>query len=260
MNYHEMGQVVAYLLRYRVIESKPVHRRHFPGERDLAVVLHTADPKSIDHLQQLLAGQGFLLVAKTDTDYRGIATGEWVWMLVRHAEHNPPPHFSQAPLFLAMKIRPNETNESAGVWFLHLWLLYLSLIYTQRGRGVGEVSGYLDATFEREKFLRLVEHHIEEVRKTHDAGSAEARVAKILTDTKGQSLGRRVNAFLALMCDSALLLETAPGVYQQSLLGAVEIDQSFQRGMGVLIPDASVLEGIVNIAAQPSETDAEDNL
>ena len=248
MNHEDMGRTYAYLIRYRTVETKPATRRIRPNEREIAHVLAGADPEELRQLQAFLGAQGLSLVEHDDTTMPGIPTGGRVWLLVRTGHETPPPFLTTDRLYPAMKLKVTETNQSAAVWFLHLWLNCLAIFYTRLGRGISEISRYQDAVFNRQALEEAVRHHIEQVRRIGAEGGAAAHIVHILTAEKGQDIPRRISHFLTLMCDSALLQEVGEHEYQQTLLGAVEVAQSFKHTLAHLIPTDDVLTNIVNIA------------
>jgi len=256
MDLNEMGQVHAFLLRYRCIESRPRTRNSRAGEGDLAAVLIEAGVDGLERINRLLAGQGLELLEYTDTDMPGITTGGRVWILARSADASPPPYFSIEQVMARMKLR-DDTRERAAVWYLHIWLIHLALLYSHKGRAVAAVSGYLDSAFAEETLIDSVHGHIERVRGIGLEAGAEQHVFEILTAEHGQDVRRRVRAFLGLMVDSGLLARSDGGVYEQTLLGAVEIANGFSRSLQHILPDEDALSNIVNLSEPLAEGGSE---
>lgn len=252
MDLNDMGQLHAFLLRYRSIENRPRNRNLRSGEGELANILIASGSEGLDQINQLLVGQGLELIEFTDTDMPGIVTGGRVWVLARSPEATPPPFFSIEQVMNRMKMR-DDSREVAAVWYLHIWLMQLALLYSVKGRAVSAVSGYLDSAFEEEALVRAVHEHIERVRRagtaTIEQGGAEQRVVQILGDERGTDVARRVRAFLELMLDAGLLGRAENGIYEQTLLGAVELGQGFNRSLQHILPDEDALVNIVNMAA-----------
>ncbi len=252
MDLNEMGQLHAFLLRYRCIESRPRIRNLRHGEGELASILIEAGVDGLERINRFLAGQGLELMEFTDTDMPGITTGGRVWILVRGPDATPPPYFSIDQVMARMKLR-DDTRETAAVWYLHIWLIHLALLYSHKGRAVSSVSGYLDSAFEEETLLYSVRGHIERVRGIGLEAGAERRVLEILSAEHGQDVPRRVRAFLGLMVDSGLLTRSDNGVYEQTLLGAVEIGRGFSRSLQHILPDEDALGNIANLAEPVAE-------
>jgi len=103
-----------------------------------------------------------------------------------------------------------------------------------------------------------VRDHIERVRGIGLDAGAEQRVYEILSDERGTDVAKRVRAFLGLMVDSGLLGRADSGVYEQTLLGAVEISQSFSRTLQHILPDEDALSNIVNLSAPVAEKGEEE--
>jgi len=255
MELEDMGLVYQYLLKHRTIEYKPQGRRSSDGEPEVANVLRASSLDDFDRFQRFLRPQG-LKIVEFDDHMRGISAAGRAWILARDNETVPAAIFSTDRLYREMRIRDGESREALAVWFLHIWLIYLSLIYTRPGRGISEVSGYLDATFSREVLTEAVEEHVEHVRNTCPGESAEGRIVSILTTEKGQDINRRVLAFLHLMKDAGLVQEVSTGEYQQTLLGAYEISEHYDRTLRS--PVDHILQGIVNITAPQTVLDQEE--
>jgi hypothetical protein len=180
-------------------------------------------------------------------------------VLARSPEAPPPAFFSIEQVMARMKLR-DDTREVAAVWYLHIWLIYLALLYTHKGRAVSAVSGYLDSAFEEDTLIKGVRDHIERVRSIGLEAGAEQHVYEILTDERGMDISKRVRTFLGLMVDSGLLARAENGVYEQTLLGAVEINQSFSRTLQHILPDDDALSNIVNLSAPVAERGEEEEI
>lgn len=80
---------------------------------------------------------------------------------------------------------------------------------------------------------------------------ASSKVVAILDAEKGKDVSRRVSAFLKLMAAAGLIQESEKNEYQQTLLGAYEIDEFYDKSLR--IPIDNTLDNIVNIVAPNSE-------
>lgn len=252
MDMEEIGRVYHYLLKNRIIESKPAQRRSREGEIVAASILRNATIDQLERFNEFLAPQGFKLI-EFDDSTRGIAAAGRVWVLARSGEIPASSFISTERVFSEMKIRDNDTREASAIWFLHIWLIYLSLVYTRAGRGVSEVSGYIDATFSREVLENTVQEHIEHIRQMGIGEEAASKVVAILDSEKGKDVPRRTGAYLKLMCAAGLIQEIEKNEYQQTLLGAYEIAQHYDKSLRIPVDDT--LNNLVNIVV--SERDAE---
>ncbi|ABA57220.1 hypothetical protein Noc_0706 [Nitrosococcus oceani ATCC 19707] len=257
MDLNDMGQLHAFLMRYRCIESRPRSRNLRRNESELASILIESGTEGLEQMNRFLAAQGLDLIEFTDTDMPGITTGGRVWVLARSLEAAPPAYFSIEQVMGRMKLR-DDSREVAAVWYLHIWLIHLALLYSHKGRAVSAVSGYLDSAFEKETLIQCVRDHIERVRGVGLETGAEQRVYQILTDERGTDIPKRVRMFLGLMVDSGLLSRADSGVYEQTLLGAVEIRQNFSRTLQHILPDEDALSNIVNLSAPVAEKGEEE--
>lgn len=243
MNMEEIGRVYHYLLKHRSIESRPSQRRSRPDENIVASILRSASIDQLDQFNEFLNPQGFKLVEFDDTT-RGVSTAGRVWVLARNGEIPASSFVSTDRVHTDMNLR-NESREQTSVWFLHIWLIYLSLIYTRTGRGVSEVSSYIDGTFSREALEAAVAEHIESIRNTGASEGAQLRVIDILDAEKGKDVPRRVQTFLKLMVSAGLIMEVSSDEYQQTLLGAYEIAEQYDQSLR--IPVENTLSSLVNI-------------
>lgn len=250
MEMEEIGRVYHYLLKHRSIESKPQLRKSRPDETLVATILRSASIDQLERFNEFLAPQGFKLVEFDDTT-RGVATAGRVWILARSSEVAASSFLSTERVYSEMNIRDRDSREESAVWFLHIWLIYLSLIYTRGGRGVSEVSSYVDGTFSREILEESVLEHINHIRQIGVSDGASSKVVAILDAEKGKDVSRRISAFLRLMAAAGLIQEFERNEYQQTLLGAYEIAEHYDKSLR--IPIDNTLDNIVNIVAPNGE-------
>lgn len=229
MDANDMGQVIAHLLKWRYLESAPTAYRGRRYEADVVSILNECDPDEMDLLKGVLKGMGFQLLEYRDTDYKGIASGGRLWLIARDADVAPPEFLGSEHLYREMSIKDAETKQEAGIWFLHIWMMYLKLVYTDPGRAPGEVSRYQEVLFDQDQLESAVNAHIEQIRKTGVDGGVEERVFGALDSAKSTEVSRRVRKFLGLMRKANLLEKHKDGAYQQSLLGAVEFARGYER-------------------------------
>lgn len=257
MDMEEIGRVYHYLLKNRIVESKPAQRRSREGETVVASILRSATIDQLERFNEFLAPQGFKL-AEFDDSMRGVAAAGRVWVLARSGEVQASSFISTERVFAEMNIRGNDTREASAVWFLHIWLIFLSLVYTRAGRGVSEVSGYIDATFSREVLENAVQEHIEHIRQMGAGEEAESKVVALLESEKGMDIPRRTSAFLKLMCTAGLIQEIEKNEYQQTILGAYEIAQHYDKSLRITVDDT--LKNLVNIVVPERDVESEEVL
>jgi hypothetical protein len=251
MNMHEMGQVFAYLLKYRCAESKiRKNRSHRPGETDIVDILESSEADTIQLFHEFLSGQGLQLREYRDTDFKGIPNGGRVWLLMRNPTERVTPYLGADRIHQIMSLRENEARLTTSTWFLHIWMMYLALVYTRHGRGVSQISEYQDAIFTKSQLIDAVESHIENIRKIGTDKGAEETVFAILDASKGRDIARRVRGFIDLMLSAGLIESIDDDVFQQTLLGAAEFAESYGRTMRhyLNIEDDS-MESLVNVTS-----------
>ncbi|MDX5376116.1 MAG: hypothetical protein LPK08_01165 [Halomonas sp.] len=240
MNMTEMGEVVAYLLRYRSAERTPgggrkrrAAREGQLSERDVCALIDDASEAEREALRDFLAGQGLRLKAFESGDYPGIAPGSRYYALLPDPELEQPPLYTREPVFEALKLR-QESRAELAQWYLQLWLLMHTLLYTRYNRALSDVSRYQEATFAGAELTELMRDQLETLRSL---GEEAPEASRVLLEERGEDISRRVRAFIDLQVRAGLLeslrdAEASAGaeesvgeVWQQTLLGALESEQ-----------------------------------
>jgi len=121
---------------------------------------------------------------------------------------------------------------------------------------VGEIARYTDCAFTKHDLVEVTKDYIEQVRQEGPPEDPSAKkVWEILVDPK-HNLQRRVGSFLLSMTAGKLLFQpNGEEIYRQSLLGALEMADLFERGIITLIPEdqsQKLYKEIVEIATQDS--------
>jgi|GEM_PF-792112 len=259
MNMMEMGEVVAYLLRYRTAERVPsggrkrrAAREGQLSERDVCALIDDAQENEREALRDFLAGQGLRLKAFESGDYPGIAPGSRLFALLPDPEMEQPPLYTREPVFEALKLR-QESRAELALWYLQLWLLLHTLIYTRLNRALSDVSRYQEATFVTRELVELVREQLETLRGLGERAPANSRV---LLDERGEDIPRRVKAFIDLLIRAGHLEAVREAadedVWQQTLLGALEAEQIGVHHLTHLIE----LTSVDNVDLEASEITA----
>lgn len=277
MNMSEMGEVYAYLLRYRMAESRPAQRNRrasragLISERDVCAVLAQASEEEISQFRQFLNGQGLQLVFVDAADYPGIAAGGRMYMLQRLPESDLPSMFSQQPVYASMRLR-QESQEEIALWFLHLWLLLMGLLYTRNNRSLTDVSHYQEAVISVQELVSAMRQHIEQLRQSGVQGEQVSPAVRVLIDEKGEDIPRRVRVFVELMeqaghlqrCNDKIDTEETEtsgplhASYQQTLLGALEAEQIGLHHLHHLLNDLNTLPESGSADSDSRESPSED--
>ena len=95
--------------------------------------------------------------------------------------------FSRQQLLQKLKIR-NDSQETAAVWFIHIWMLMLGLIYTRNNRALSDVSLYQDAVFSYEELVDALKTHLESLRRSGQQAQDAPRQLTILMAEKGEDV------------------------------------------------------------------------
>ncbi|WP_148255088.1 hypothetical protein [Aidingimonas lacisalsi] len=234
MNMTEMGEVVAYLLRYRTAERQPsggrkrrAAREGQLAERDVCALIDDALDTERDALRDFLAGQGLRLRIFEPGDYPGIAPGSRFYALLPDPELEQPPLYTRDPVFDALRLR-QESRAELAQWYLQLWLLMHTLLYTRLNRALSDVSRYQEAAFATTELIDLMREQLETLRAMGETAPESSRA---LLDERGDDIGRRVRAFIELQMRAGQLEPVREGgdesgdIWQQTLLGALEAEQ-----------------------------------
>ncbi len=234
MNMTEMGEVVAYLLRYRTAESQPgsgrkrrAAREGQLAERDVCALLKEALDTELEALRDFLAGQGLRLRVCESDEYPGIAYGSQLYVLMPDPELEQPPLYTRDPVFDALRLR-QESRAELAQWYLQLWLLLHTLLYTRLNRALSDVSRYQEATFATPELIGLLREQLESLR---ELGESAPETSRALLDERGEDLARRVKAFIDLQVRAGQLeavretTDDGGDIWQQTLLGALEAEQ-----------------------------------
>lgn len=262
MNMTEMGEVVAYLLRYRTAERQPGNGRKRRAaregqlaERDVCALIDDALDTEREALRDFLAGQGLRLKVFESGDYPGIAPGSRLYALLPDPELEQPPLYTREPVFGALRLR-QESRAELAQWYLQLWLLMQTLLYTRLNRALSDVSRYQEATFATSELIGLLREQLETLRAQ---GEGVPETSRALLEERGEDIARRVKAFIDLQVRAGQLetvREARDGaeseIWQQTLLGALEAEQVGVHHLSHLV---DLLSGEPRPSAQ--EVDAE---
>lgn len=236
MNMTEMGEVVAYLLRYRTAERQPgsgrkrrAAREGQLAERDVCALIDDALDTEREALRDFLAGQGLRLRTFESGDYPGIAPGSRLYALLPDTELEQPPLYTREPVFDALRLR-QESRAELAQWYLQLWLLLQTLLYTRLNRALSDVSRYQEATFTTAELIELMREQLESLRAL---GDATPETSRVLLEERGEDIARRVKAFIDLQVRAGHLEAIRDSrddaedsdIWQQTLLGALEAEQ-----------------------------------
>lgn len=241
MNMEEMGQVVAYLLRYRIVETRPASGRSHDEERAVAKLLLAMPPEDRRSLDGIFAGMRLVVADYDSFTIPALPKGASVFLLARDiARGDPSSVLAPEVIVEAMKEKGNESAREAAAWFVHLWLVHLELIYTDKGRSPSQIQRYAEGMFDFDVFLAKVREHFEELRQGLDRNEVPANAVFRTFEKSSHAEGeRRCRRFVKLMVDASLLTTIAKDLYQQTLLSAHEIKRNYERGLQNFVMDAS---------------------
>lgn len=257
--YSQLGKVYALLLENREITRTPMHRRASPEEREAATLLQDLD--FFQAMEEFVEPQGFTLKSFTDFDMPGIGIDEQIFLLIRQPDADRP-YFGEDAMLERAAVHYRDSKELRGIWFLHLWAMANHLLYTAVQRSVREVARYTDVAFTAQDLVEIATEHIEETRQEGLPEDPAAQKAwSILVDPKHR-LDRRVKAFLQAMVDGKFLYQPrGEEIYRQTLLGALEMSELFERCMAPLVPEdqgSNLFREIVDLAISSEMMEGDD--
>lgn len=241
MNMEEMGEVVAYLLRHRIVETRPASGRSHDEERSAAKILLAMTPEDRYSLEAVFAGMRLVVVDYDSFTIPALPKGARVFLLARDiAKGDPSSVLAPEVIVEAMREKGNESAREAAAWFVHLWLVHLELIYTDKGRSPSQLQRYAEGMFDFDVFLAKVREHFEELRQGLDRKEVPMNAAFKTFEKSSHAEGeRRCRRFVSLMADAGLLTTIAKDLFQQTLLSAYEIKRNYERGLQHFVMDAS---------------------
>jgi len=238
MTPYEMGRISAFLIKHRKLEDRQEKRGLQREEKDLAGILKEASIDEVRDLEEILSGQGFLLVVLNGYEVAGIGPGSRVYLLARRSDR-PSTLLDSGRLVERMDPSGGRATV-AKIWFTQIWLTHLDLLYTQRDRGPHERNKWIDASFTRNILEQAVREHINGyVRRLNPSELLSSEVYDVLTAEKGGDISRYTKRFLDLMCEGGLLEERGDSVYRQSLLSAVEMKENYDRTLAPLMIEST---------------------
>lgn len=259
MTQSEMGQIMAFLLKYRRLETIPTKRRKDIDEKALATKLRNASSDDRAAVEQMLHGFGHDLISYTWSTTQGLAPGADVFLLVRRTdgEHSL---FSEKWIEERMQVRGDSVRDRR-IWFCQFWFVLYSMFYSMRGRVPNEVGRYVDTTFAKSELVGATRKYINEfVRKLDPDQIADKAIHVCLTAEHGALLDQYADRFLGLMVDGGQLDEVSKDKYRQSLLSAAEIKSNFLQGLEPLFAkitqSENPLEPTTSLLVKAGESDA----
>lgn len=230
MTRFEMGQLLAYLLKHRRLDSTGSKRKMGGDERTLAHLLCNAGLDERAELEGILRGAGFDLNHYTDFNTQGIAPGGHVFLLTRRLDAVND-LFGERWIDERMQYRTDTVTERR-IWFAQFWFVLFSLFYTRRDRVPTEVARYVETPFLRSDLVEAMRDYINDlVRKLGHETMQDDTVYKCLTSESGRLIEVYCERFLGLMVDGAMLDRLGEDRYRQSLLSATEMKNNHMQGL-----------------------------
>jgi len=186
MNFDEVGEAHSFLILYRVVETKSSSRRISSNEKRIANYLLQFSQGEQKALDGMFKAYGFKLKRFDSDEMPGIPRNGISWLLLRNTDVQLPEHYSTVASIRGIAIRDGESLESLSVWFLHIWLICLSQLYSINNRSPSQVSQYLSASLSRDSLTNAVRNHIESIRSIGIGVYTSILWFKLLTQIKSR--------------------------------------------------------------------------
>ena len=230
----EHGQVMAFLLKHRRLETFSTRKKSKVDERALGLLLRDSAPEDRAELAGVLRGMGFDLVEFTSLSTQGIPPGGHVFVLVRRFDDSGD-LLGERWIEDRMALRNNSVAERR-IWFTQFWFVLFDLLYTRRDRTPTEVSRYVETTFTKPDLSQSMREYINElVRKLGHDALKDDTVYSCLISESGTLVEQYAERFLSLMTDGALLDRLGEDKYRQSLVSAAEMRSNYLQGLEPLM-------------------------
>lgn len=241
MDMKEMGQAVSYLLQHRSVETKPAGRNIRDEEKNVGRILLNMTTDERHTMEVLFSGMSLTFIDYDDSDVPAIPKGGRVYMLARDLEKGEPSSILASKAVLDdMKEKDTESNRDAAVWFVHLWLVHLDMLYTDQGRSPKVLNRFAEGIFDFDLFLAKAKEHFEDLRNTLDRKIIPENAAfRIFEKASQGEFDRRCRRFVNLMLEAGLLAKVAKDQFQQTLLSAYEIKRNYELGLSSFVADAN---------------------
>lgn len=257
-----MAMLFSFFLQHRVLRTDtPPGERMEKGERDLAYFYNSEmEEGDRDSFRDFLYELGFKIKVCEGGVIRGLPTGAVYFVLTRRSEGSAPSWIDLGSLYAQTSFRTAESRRITTVWNFVIWMQMLSSLYTANKRSPLSVSEYNDPNISlTNKLVSIgVQSFLDEtLQKSPDTDTEFIKILRKHTKTE---VKRRVNNFLNFLCDIGHLKKIEKNnadkdilVYQQTLLGAIEIAEHHRQGLNHLIPPSdlplneTILENIEQI-------------
>ena len=242
MKPNELGQVFNELVEHRVLYTFATkgHSRS-QGEREAAACLERHLDYH-DELDSFLSTQGLRLVSY-EAAALDIGVAGRVYVAVRDPALPTPAHIGGGNLLREMSdSRRNESMAESTLWAGLLTVVLLQLLYSDAGRPIEAVSGFVTAELDEGQFVQTLLAVIERQRYLAvDPDDREAERARALfTGSNEAQVEARAKGFLRAMLRAGVIEIRAEGksgtIYGQSLWSAVDVAENFKRYAGGLLP------------------------
>lgn len=241
MDAEELGQVVAYMLQHRIVETKPLWGRTNDEERTIARLLLALAPEERRTLERMFVGMRYVFADFDALSVPALPRGARVFLIARDLGNgNPSGVLSSKVITEGMRQRSNEPIRESAAWFVHLWLVHLELIYSEKDRSPSEMQRFAEGLFDFDVLLERMRTHLEDMRRRVDRNVVPVdAIFRVFEGASHHEVERRCRHFVKLMVNGKLLAVLNKDQYQQTLLSAFEIKRNYVKGLQSFVVDAN---------------------
>ena len=176
---------------------------------------------------------------------KGLPAGAVYFILIRKPDGSAPAWIDLGALYTQTASRNNESRRVTTVWDFVIWMQILSSLYTANKRSPLNISDYGNPNngFTNQNVITGVQAFLDDVlQRPPDQDTQFIAVLRKHTKTEVQ---KRINGFLGFLCSIGHLKKLGKDdndknttIYQQTLLGAVEVAEHHRQGLNHLVPPA----------------------
>ncbi len=232
----DLSGIANFLYANRILRTQKNKGESFKeNERELAMGLLGAPDEFRTFLEDFLAASGFKLYEYSSADMPGIPQGGTHFCLARDPNENVPAWLSTVNIYRNINLKESEPRATTRVWFYFIWVNMLTILYSSRNRPITNVSGYIQANFDKDLLVSQIKATLEEVRI-----DPSKELNKILATEDKNEVLKRTTKFIDFLCRISYLKSEKEGkdiFYNQTLLMALELNENYLSGLGYKFSD-----------------------
>lgn len=243
MNATQMGQVYAYLLKWREVAGNPPDRKLRDGEREVARILSNCNSSDLNDFEDFLNVQGFSLIERNGIEF-GIppksGTPNDIWVMTRKRGEEIAGFVNNRWYIDAMRDGRGGDSDAKKhetiFWTARLWLTLQWFFYEKIDRLPSEVSRYREALVSKRLFIEELSASIEKMGNAGRPAGEAGVVWDHFWKDKGK-ISTWAARFLNVMAETGMIEESGnKDEWHQSVLAAIEMADNSSHEIVYLLP------------------------